>query len=40
MKAALFLIVPIWSSARSSHQPGFGDMAKVEEDGLLSLIVP
>lgn len=32
------LIVPIWSSARSEHQPEFGNMTKAEEDGLLSLI--
>lgn len=32
------LIVPIWSSARSSHQPEFGNMTKAEEDGLLKLI--
>lgn len=32
------LIVPIWSSARSSHQPEFGNMSKVQEDGLLALI--
>jgi type 1 glutamine amidotransferase len=32
------LIVPIWSSARSSHQPEFGNMTKTEEDGLLHLI--
>ncbi|MDH3302564.1 MAG: ThuA domain-containing protein [Acidimicrobiia bacterium] len=32
------LIVPIWSSARSSHQPEFGNMTKAEEDGLLELI--
>ncbi len=32
------LIVPIWSSARSSHQPEFGNMTKTEEDGLLKLI--
>ncbi len=32
------LIVPIWSSARSSHQPEFGNMTKAEEDGLLALI--
>ena len=32
------LIVPIWSSARSSHQPEFGNMTKTEEDGLLQLI--
>ena len=28
------LIVPIWSSARSSHQPEFGNMTKAQEDGL------
>lgn len=32
------LIVPIWSSARSSHQPEFGNMTKSQEDGLLALI--
>ena len=32
------LIVPIWSSARSSHQPEFGNMNKEQEDGLLKLI--
>jgi type 1 glutamine amidotransferase len=32
------LIVPIWSSARSSHQPEFGNMTKEEEAGLLQLI--
>jgi hypothetical protein len=32
------LIVPIWSSARSSHQPEFGNMTKAQEDGLLELI--
>lgn len=32
------LIVPIWSSARSSHQPEFGNMNKEQEDGLLQLI--
>lgn len=32
------LIIPIWSSARSSHQKEFGTMVKEEEDGLLSLI--
>jgi type 1 glutamine amidotransferase len=32
------LIVPIWSSARSSHRPEFGNMAKEEEDGLLELV--
>lgn len=32
------LIVPIWSSARSSHRPEFGNMTKPEEDGLLELI--
>lgn len=32
------LIVPIWSSARSSHQPEFGNMTKEQEDGLLKLI--
>lgn len=32
------LIVPIWSSARSSHQPEFGNMTKTEEDGLRATI--
>lgn len=32
------LIVPIWSSARSSHQAEFGNMTKPQEDGLLHLI--
>jgi type 1 glutamine amidotransferase len=32
------LIVPIWSSARSAHQPEFGNMTAPEEDGLLRLI--
>ncbi len=32
------LIVPIWSSARSSHQPEFGNMTKSEELGLIKLI--
>jgi type 1 glutamine amidotransferase len=32
------LIVPIWSSARSSHRPEFGNMSKEEEEGLLHLI--
>lgn len=32
------LVVPIWSSARSSHRPEFGNMNKAEEDGLLQLI--
>ncbi len=32
------LIVPIWSSARSAHQPEFGNMTKAQEDGLLALI--
>ena len=34
----LDLIVPIWSSARSSHQPELGTMTKAEEDGMLRLI--
>ena len=33
------LIVPIWSSARSSHQPEFGNMNKAQEDGLLRVIL-
>jgi type 1 glutamine amidotransferase len=36
--ADVSLIIPIWSSARSSHQPEFGTMTKAEEDGLLKLI--
>ena len=32
------LIVPIWSSARSSHQAEFGNMTKLQEDGLIKLI--
>ena len=32
------LIIPIWSSARSSHQPEFGNMTKSEELGLIKLI--
>ena len=28
------LIIPIWSSARSSHQDKFGNMNKAEEDWL------
>ncbi len=32
------LIVPIWSSARSSHRPEFGNISKNEEEGLLSAI--
>ncbi|MEK6248179.1 MAG: ThuA domain-containing protein [Planctomycetales bacterium] len=32
------LIVPIWSSARSSHKPEYGNMTKPQEDGLLKLI--
>lgn len=32
------LIVPIWSSARSSHRPEFGNMTKDQEDGLLDLV--
>jgi type 1 glutamine amidotransferase len=36
--ADLDLLVPIWSSARSSHRPEFGNMTKAEEDGLLQLI--
>ncbi|KAA9009391.1 ThuA domain-containing protein [Histidinibacterium aquaticum] len=32
------VIVPIWSSARSSHQPEFGNMTKEQEDGLLELV--
>ena len=36
--AKVDLVVPIWSSARSVHQPEFGNMTKAEEDGLLALI--
>lgn len=32
------LIVPVWSSARSSHQEEFGNMTKEQEDGLLSTV--
>lgn len=32
------LIVPIWSSARSSHRPELGNLTKAEEDGLLRLV--
>lgn len=32
------VIIPIWSSARSSHKEEFGTMNKEEEDGLLHLI--
>jgi len=32
------VIIPIWSSARSSHQPEFGNMTKKQEDGLLKLV--
>ena len=32
------LIVPIWSSARSSHQDEFGNITREEELGLLKLI--
>ena len=32
------VIIPIWSSARSSHQPKFGNMTKKQEDGLLKLV--
>lgn len=32
------VIIPIWSSARSSHKPEFGNMTKKQEDGLLKLI--
>ena len=31
-------IIPIWSSAKSSHKPEFGNMTKKQEDGLLKLI--
>lgn len=36
--AGVDLIVPIWSSARSSHQPEFGSMTKAEEAGMLTLV--
>ena len=36
--AGVDLIVPIWSSARSSHQPEFGTMTRDEEDGLIAAI--
>ena len=36
--ADIDLIVPIWSSARSSHRPEFGNISKTEEEGLLSAI--
>ena len=32
------LIIPIWSSARSSHQLKFGNMTKLQGDGLIKLI--
>ena len=32
------VIIPIWSSARSSHKPEFANMTKKQEDGLLKLI--
>ena len=32
------VIIPIWSSARSSHKPEFGNMTKKQEDGLIKLI--
>ena len=32
------LIVPIWSSARSSHQDEFGNITREEELGLLKLV--
>jgi type 1 glutamine amidotransferase len=32
------VIIPIWSSARSSHQPEFGNITKAEEDGLYQLV--
>ncbi|MEM8855141.1 MAG: ThuA domain-containing protein [Pseudomonadota bacterium] len=32
------LIVPVWSSARSAHQPEFGTMTKAEEDGLIAAV--
>jgi type 1 glutamine amidotransferase len=35
---AIDLIVPIWSSARSSHKPEFGNMTKEQEDGLLKAV--
>jgi len=36
--ADIDLITPIWSSARSGHQAEFGNMTKLQEDGLLKLI--
>ncbi|WP_018700524.1 ThuA domain-containing protein [Amorphus coralli] len=36
--AGVDLIVPIWSSARSSHQPEFGTMTRDEEVGLIAAI--
>ena len=36
--ADIDLFVPIWSSARSSHQAEFGNMTKAEENGMLELI--
>ena len=36
--ADIDLIVPIWSSARSSHRPEFGNISKTEEEGLLAAI--
>ena len=36
--ADIDLIVPIWSSARSSHQDEFGNITREEELGLLKLI--
>ncbi|WP_104403524.1 ThuA domain-containing protein [Vibrio penaeicida] len=32
------LIIPIWSSARSSHQEEFGNISREEEQGLLAAI--
>ena len=32
------VITPIWSSARSGHREEFGNMTKLQEDGLLKLI--
>ncbi|MBV7298327.1 ThuA domain-containing protein [Enterovibrio paralichthyis] len=36
--AELDLIVPIWSSARSSHQDEFGNITREQEQGLLDAI--
>ncbi len=36
--ASLDLIVPIWSSARSSHQDEFGNITREQEQGLLDAV--